>query len=114
MLEDNKADDSLSPGALFERSVAMANNLGVKEHSEAPLIEEPQESAYIEGASGYGSTAIMNEPNVELHGVSVVESTPDLGGVTQGEHDMTCDIQLESLDTLVNERAEAVNPLIGT
>ena len=81
----------------------MVNNLGVKEHSGAPLVEESQERAYIGGDGGYGPTAIVNEPNI-----------PALGGATQGKHDATCENQLESLDALANEHAEAVNAPIGT
>ena len=92
----------------------MVDNLGVKEHSGAPLVEEPQERAYIGGDGGYGSTAIVNEPNVELHGVSIVGSIQALGSATQGKHDATCENQLESLDALANEHAEAVNAPTGT
>ncbi len=115
MLEDSKADGGFSPGSpLFESGVAAVNNLGVKEHSGAPLVEEPQERAYIEGARGYDPTAIVNEPNIEPHGVSVDGSMPALGGATQGDHDVTCGIQLESLDALANKHTESVNAPIGS
>lgn len=115
MLEDNKADGGFSPGSpLFESSVAVVDNLGVKEHSGSPLVDEPQERGYIEGTSGYDPTAIVNAPNIEPHGVSVAGSMPAPGGVIQDEHDVTWGLQLESLDVLANEHTGAVNGSIGT
>ena len=115
MLGDDKADGDFSPGSpLLESSVAVVDNLGVKGHSEEPLVEEPQESGYIEGTSGCDPTAIVNAPNIEPHGVSVVGSMPVPGGVIQEEHDVSQRIQPESLDALANEHTGAVNAPIGT
>jgi len=90
------------------------NDLGVKEHSGVPLVEEPQEQAYIEGAKGYDSTAIVNPPNIELRGAPVVESPPGAEGATQDEHDVAREIQLESLDAPSNGYTGAVEAPTGT
>lgn len=111
MLEDNKAGDDPSPDSrLAESNVAVVD---VKERSETPLFENPQEKADIEGVKYYNPTAIANAPDIKLHGVSVVESMPAPEGATQDEPGVTFKIQPESLNAVANEHTEAVNVPIG-
>lgn len=115
MLADNKAGDDPSPDyPLVESSVAVVNDPDDKERSEAPFFEDPQEKADIEGAKCYNPTTISNAPDINLHGVSVVESIPAPEGATQDESGVTPKIQSESLNALANKHTEAVNPPIGT
>lgn len=91
----------------------MVDNPGINEHSEAPLVEQPQERGDIEATRGNDPTAIVEAPNVEPHEVSIVGSMPAPGSVIQDEHDVTRELQLES-DALANEHTGAVNAPIGT
>jgi hypothetical protein len=115
VLEDNEADDDPSPDApLVESSVAIVNDLGVKEHSGVPSVEQPQDQADTEGAKDYYPTAIVDAPDTELHGVPVVEDMSVPECATQDEHDVTCEIQLEYLGAPSHEHTEAVNAPNGT